>query len=75
MNVDVKVLVVGVEVDMFGIDCVWLLVEWNVRIHLHMDVCKYLLHFVVKVRLLCASNMSFPKLVCVGISWWAKVEL
>ena len=43
INEDAEVLIVGVEVNVFGIDCVWLLVDWKVHIHLHMDVQKYLL--------------------------------
>ena len=53
----------------------WLLIDWYIRTHLHMDVWKYLLYFVLKVCLLCASNMSISKLACVWISWWDKVEV
>ena len=59
INVDAELLMVGVEVDVFGIDCVWLLVDWNISIHLHMGVWKYLLHFVLKVCLSCVSNRRF----------------
>ena len=40
INVDVQVLIVGVEVDVFGIDSVWLIVYLNLRRHLHIDVWK-----------------------------------
>ena len=43
INEDAEVLIVGVEVNVFGIDCVWLLVDWKIHIHLNMDVQKYLL--------------------------------
>ena len=48
LNVDVEVLMVGVEVTVFGFDCVWLLVDWNIRIHLHIDVWKYVTIFCFK---------------------------
>ena len=42
MNIDVEVLMVCVEVSVFGIDSMWLILYFKFRRHLHTDVDIYI---------------------------------